>query len=163
MQDLILRVLSLLDQEDEFIVPVRKLYRALGRSNLSEEWTEEAFLEVLKGDERFRVFEAPDEDDVYDDFESEEELEALGFYRGPRVMRKDSMPTREDVLSILVKKADKTFSTLHKAWDIRPDGDEETEDQLLEALAKAQRLKRELQALLDRADRGENEGASGSG
>lgn len=159
MPNLMQRIFSLLEEEEDFIVPIRKLYLELESSILSEGWTEDTFTEILKSDDRLRVFEAPERSDFDDGMDREGELESLGFFRGPRVMLKDRMPTREDVLSILVKKADKTFTTLKKAWEVRPDGDEETEDQLLEALAKAQRLKRELQMLLDRID---GEGEDGS-
>ena len=84
---------------------------------------------------------------------SEEEMEAAGFYTGPRIMLKSRISSRKEVVRFLLKKADQTFRTLQKAWDVRPEGDEVVEDQFLEALSKAQRLQRELRAaFLDAKD-----------
>ena len=151
MEDLIQAVLTRLKEAEEFIVPVRKIYRGMEDRIRSEGMSESEFIDLLKSDRRIRFFEASgnDKKDGISDNVTVEEMEKVGFYSGPRVMLKDRLPTREEVLSILLKKADTTFSTLQKAWDIRPEGDEETEDQLLDALAKAQRLQRELQSLLD--------------
>lgn len=162
MSDLMQEVVEMLEAAEDFIVPARQLYHDLERADLIRGLTVDAFIETLRSDGRFRLFEASDDeaDDALDVLEGDAEMEAMGFYGGPRVMLRDRMPTREDVLSILVRKADKTFSTLQKAWDVRPDGDEETEDQLLDALAKAQRLKRELQSLLDRVNGSKGEDGS---
>ena len=74
-------------------------------------------------------------------------------------MLRDRVPTREEVIEFLVNKVDQTLDTLKQAWDIRPKDDEATEDQLLEALAKAQKLQRDLRGILSREKEGE-EGAT---
>jgi hypothetical protein len=67
-------------------------------------------------------------------------------------MLKERIPSRKEVVSFLLKKADTTFDTLKKAWDVRSPDDETMEDQLLQALAKTQRLQRELRAILEREE-----------
>ena len=143
------RVVTLLEKTESFVVPVRWICKVLGEEFKGMEMTVEELAEKLGRDERFRVFDGSEIvlSDSLKPLVSEDEMEASGFYPGPRVMLKSRIPSREEVVAFLLKKADQTFETLRKAWEIRPQGDEATEDQLLEALAKAQRLQRELKEI----------------
>ena len=150
MADILERIVKLLEGAESFIVPVKLLLRMLKEDSPSLHMSMEQLTDTLKKDGRFRLF-PEQKSDAFDNIEltiSEAEQEKLGFYRGPRVMLKDRVPTREEVVTFLLKKVDQTFETLKQAWDIRPKEDEATEDQLLEALAKAQKLQRELQGIL---------------
>lgn len=150
MADILERIVKLLEGAESFIVPVKLLLRMLKEDSPSLNMTMDQLTATLKKDERFRLF-PEQKSNAFDNIEltiSEAEQEKLGFYRGPRVMLKDRVPSREEVVAFLLKKVDQTFETLKQAWDIRPKEDEATEDQLLEALAKAQKLQRELQGIL---------------
>ena len=154
MADLLDKIARLLGETDEFIVPVKWVWRMLEQES-PPDLTVEQLTRMMKKDGRFRFFAEQKIKDLSDMrwTISEEEQEKLGFYRGPRVMLKDRVPSRKEVIAFLLKKVDMTFDTLKQAWDIRPKDDEMTEDQLLEALAKAQKLQRELRDILSE-DRG---------
>lgn len=148
MADLLKKVVVLLEEAESFIVPVKWVWKELEKETPSMEFTVEQLVEKLKKDGRFRLFAEHKIDSSSQWSISEEEQEKLGYFRGPRVMLKDRVPTRKEVVEFLVKKVDQTFDTLKQAWDIRPEEDETTEDQLLSALAKAQKLQRELKGIL---------------
>ena len=59
---------------------------------------------------------------------------------------------REGLSATLMRRADRTFEALKKAWEARLPGDEEAEDRLLEALAKTQRLQRDLRTVFSDAE-----------
>lgn len=67
---------------------------------------------------------------------------------GFKVMLKERIRDRKEIIRFLIAKADRTYEALKKAWDERMPDDEEAEDRLLEALAKTQRLQRELRTAL---------------
>lgn len=150
MDDVLDRAVIILEKAESFIVPIKWLWKMLNIEFPQFNLTVELVTDNLKRDSRFKLFS---EESLEIDIRTrsllpDDDLESLGFYRGARVMLKSRIPTRHEVISFLLKKADQTFETLKKAWDIRPEGDEHTEDQLLEALAKAQKLQRELRAIL---------------
>lgn len=150
MTNILERVADILEDAESFIVPVKWIWNELEKESSPTEMTVEDLTERLKKDERFRIFadQKTNFNHPSDWALSIEEQERLGFFRGPRVMLRDRVPTRKEVIAFLLKKVDQTFDTLKQAWDIRPKEDEVTEDQLLEALAKAQKLQRELQGIL---------------
>lgn len=158
MADILKKVIVLLEEADSFIVPIKWVWKKLDAETPSFGITAEQLEVKIKQDRRFKLFDEYKIDSVSKWSLSEEEQERLGYYRGPRVMLRDRVPTREEVIEFLVKKVDQTFDTLKQAWDIRPKDDEATEDQLLEALAKAQKLQRDLRGILS----GENEGEEGA-
>jgi len=140
------RVVTLLEKAESFIVPVRWIYKVLEEEFQGMEMTVEELAEMLGRDERFRLFDGPEIGltESPKPLVSEIEMEESDFYPGPWVMMKSRMPTRKEVVAFLLKKADQMLETLKRAWEVRPEGDEDMEDQLLDALAKAQRLQREL-------------------
>ena len=148
MDDIMKKVVLLLEEAESFIVPIKWVWKKLDEETPSLDVTTEQLVEKLKKDSRFKLFDEYKIDSVGKWSLSEEEQEKLGYYRGPRVMLRDRVPSREEVIEFLVKKVDQTFDTLKQAWDIRPKDDERTEDQLLEALAKAQKLQRDLRGIL---------------
>lgn len=75
-------------------------------------------------------------------------MEELGFYQEPWIILKERMPNQKEIIDILIQKADRTFETLMKAWELRPQGNEAVEDQLLQALAKTQKLQNELRMII---------------
>jgi len=150
MDDVLEKIVVILEEAESFIVPVKWVWGMLEQESSSLDFTMEGLTERLKRDERFRLF-AEQKLSGADEIKwvlSKEEQEKLGFYRGPRVMLKDRIPTKKEMVMFLLKKVDQTYDTLKQAWDVRPKEDETAEDQLLEALAKAQKLQRELRGIL---------------
>ena len=134
---------NLLNQELDFIIPIKKLWSKLNLLGKADSLSYEDFAQMLHEDDRFEILEDSDSD-THDLFgESKADLEELGYYFGPRVMLKSRRPTRGEIGQILIQKTEQIFENLKKAWDLRPK-DEEEEDQLLQALASTQKLLRTL-------------------
>ena len=150
MDDLLEKVVFILEEAESFIVPVKWVCGMLEKESSTLDFTVEGLTKKLMKDNRFRLFTEQRLSGMKEIkwALSEEEQEKLGFYRGPRVMLKDRIPTRKEMVTFLLNKVDQTYDTLKQAWDIRPKEDEDAEDQLLEALAKAQKLQRELRGIL---------------
>ncbi|MCK5146092.1 hypothetical protein KAR48_05010 [bacterium] len=142
------KILRLVIKQDNFIVPVRWILRKLGPE---VPLSENELTSFFESDNRFQVYTGldVDEDDGPISQFSISEQEGMGIYQGPKVMLKDRLPDRGQIVSFLINKADQTYDALLRAWDIRPEKNVTVEDQLLEALARAQKLKRELREALD--------------
>ena len=57
--------------------------------------------------------------------------------------------TAEDVFAAMAHSLERMNEALRGAWDTRPEGDQEVEDQLLDILAAGQKLEREIHGLMD--------------
>jgi len=144
------QVVDFMAESESFIIPIKQIHEHLTENNKNDNFSVDTLTQMMEQDERFQVYEGPEVESrkAMEPLIPEHEMEALGFYRGPRAMLNGRVPSRKDVVSFLLKKADQTFETLKRAWDVRPEENEVIEDQLLKALAKAQRLQRELQTVL---------------
>ncbi|OYV85736.1 MAG: hypothetical protein B7Z63_05050 [Ignavibacteriae bacterium 37-53-5] len=143
----------ILASEKDVIVPVKKVWEAVEKQGKKQRFEYPSladFTALLEGDARFEFMSSTDEngDPITefpgDDVDQEEELESLGFYSGDRVKLKSVELTPEVIGGLIRRKVDMTMDALARAWEQRPDGDQETEDQLLEILAKTQKLQREV-------------------
>jgi len=134
---------QVLSQEKDFIVPIKKIWLKLSLMGEADELSFEEFAFMLEQDERFEIFDDSESDSEILLGENKDDLEELGYYFGPRVMLKTRKPSRQEIGKILIQKTEQIFHNLKKAWDLRPD-DEEEEDQLLQALASTQKLLRTL-------------------
>lgn len=132
---------QLLQDEHDFIVPIKKVWLKLSLMGELDDVQFEEFLLILQSDKRFDVFDSH-ENALFDN--QVESLEQIGFFVGPRVMLKSRKPNRKELGDILLKKTNLIFNNLKKAWDLRGQQDEEEEDQLLHALASTQKLLRTL-------------------
>jgi DNA polymerase III delta prime subunit len=154
-------VINILENDPDFYVPLKKLWHGLQAQGLTTDLNHDydAFLALLQGDERFEiepsVEQALGEPPPWGP-EEEPEMEALGFYLGSRVKLAARQMTVADLADILDRKTGDMMEALEKAWEMRPQDDQETEDLLIQVLAKAQRLRREtLNALEEAVEREE--------
>ena len=134
---------NILSEEKDFIIPVKKVWLKLSLMGKLEKVSFEEFSQMLYQDDRFEIFDDADSDTEEILGNNKDDLEELGYYFGPRVMLKSRRPSRKEIGKILIKKTEQIFVNLKKAWDLRPQ-DEEEEDQLLHALASTQKLLRTL-------------------
>lgn len=134
---------QVLNEEKDFIVPIKKIWLKLSLMGQADELSFEEFSHMLHQDDRFEVFDDNETDTEILIGENKDDLEELGYYFGPRVMLKSRKPSRTEIGKILINKTRQIFENLKKAWDLRPE-DEEEEDQLLQALASTQKLLRTL-------------------
>ena len=150
---IITRVIEILETEPDFFVPVKKLWLMLQGEGLALDVELEDFHHTLMGDERFESTPGVDykegfEGDLEYAEEMEREMEALGFYSGPRVKLASREMTAEDVFVAMSRSLARMNESLQGAWETRPDGDQEIENQLLDILAAGQKLEREIQGLI---------------
>lgn len=149
------RVINVLESDPDFFVPVQKLFRLLESENLVKGVSLEAFQKELETDEQFTFTEGVDYQDGMegdDDIakQMEQEMEDLGFYGGPRVKLTEREMSPEAIFEAMTRNLARMNQALQNAWDARPTGDQETEDQLLEILAAGQRLETEIENIVDK-------------
>lgn len=135
---------EILVDEKDFIVPIKKIWLKLSLLGKAETLSFEEFSYMLQNDRRFEVFDDLDSTNETLFGNNKDDWEELGYYFGPRVMLKTRKPSRQEIGQILINKTEQIFDNLKKAWDLRPQDDEEEEDQLLQALASTQKLLRTL-------------------
>ena len=148
------RAIEILETEPDFFVPVKKLWLMLQGEELALDTELEAFYRMLVDDGRFEFMPDMDdteeaEDDPEFALEMEREMEALGFYGGPRVKLISREMTAEDVFAAMARSLTRMNEALQGAWETRPEEDQEIEDQLLDILAAGKKLEREIQELFD--------------
>ena len=137
---------EILFDENDFMIPIKKLWLKLSLLGNAATVSYEEFSFILQQDDRFEVFTDKDDIPTNQFCESNKnDWEELGYYFGPRVMLKSRKPSRQKIGEILIHKTEQIFDNLKKAWDIRPQDDEDEEDQLLQALASTQKLLRTLE------------------
>lgn len=151
---IITRTIEILEIEPDFFVPVKKLWLMLQGEGLAPGVELEDLHRALADDARFEFTPGVDhkeglEDDPELAEEMEREMEALGFYSGPRVKLVSREMTAEDVFAAMARSLTRMNEALQGAWEARPKGDQETEDQLLDILAAGQKLDREIQGLIE--------------
>lgn len=143
----------ILASDKDVIVPVKKIWKEVekqGKVQGYETPTLADFTALLEGDKRFEFMPShaenggPFEEVSADDPVEEAELETLGFFSGDRVKLRSVELTPELIGGMIRRKVDMTMDALAKAWERRPDGDQDTEDQLLDILARTQKLQREV-------------------
>jgi len=143
----------ILASDKDVIVPVKKIWDAVQKQGRAQGFDIPAlpdFTALLEGDTRFEFLPSldengePIEDNLRDGTDQEEELESLGFYSGDRVKLRSVELTPEVIGGLIRQKVDKTMDALARAWERRPEKDPDTEDQLLDILAKTQKLQREV-------------------
>lgn len=151
------RVMDILESDPDIYVPVKRLWLTLKQEGLDVDAELEVFSDHLHGDARFEFASGVsfETESLELREEGEREMEALGFFGGPRVKLASREMTANDIFTGLRNSLKRMNDALQNAWETRPEGDQETEDQLLEILAAGQKLEREIQDLLSQ-DQSEN-------
>jgi di/tripeptidase len=149
------RITEILATDPDFFVPIKKLWLILQEDGLSLDIDE--FQQMLQEDERFEFapgvnHKAGFENNPEMAEKTALEMEAQGFYSGPRVKLVSREMTAKDIFEGMARSLERMNQALQNAWDARPQDDQDTEDQLLEILAAGQRLQREISALVDRQE-----------
>jgi hypothetical protein len=148
------QVIEILENDPDFYVPVKKLWLMLQGQGLALDVELEDFYRQLTDDERFEFTPGVDQHEGFEDDpefaeEMEREMEALGFYSGPRVKLVSREMTADVVFDAMAHSLTRMNEALQGAWETRPEGDPELEGQLLDILAAGQKLEREVHELID--------------
>lgn len=145
---------QILASDKDVIVAVKKLWTEVARAGERRRFdvpTFPDFSAMLEGDPRFEflpfhktVTEDLEDPIPHDDSPDETEMEQLGFFSGDRVKLRNVKLSPQLLGTIIRSKVGRTMNALTKVWDMRPEGDRETEDRLLEILARTQKLQCEV-------------------
>lgn len=131
------RAIEALEHNPEIYVPVEGLWLLLRSEGLALDLEREAFQRELEQDPRFE-FTAPP---VLPGLGDEADQAARS---GPHVKLAARKVTTDAVLGILAHNVEQLNQALLRAWENRPPGDDRAEAMLVEAMAKAERLRREI-------------------
>jgi hypothetical protein len=146
----------ILEQTDEVILPVKKIWRDLQVDtevsdvevpSLSE------FVDLLRNDDRFQFMHPIDYTEIFTDLSEEErkrreiEMEEAGFYSGERIKLKRVILTGEVLARMIERSSDRMMDALAKAWESQP-LDVAGEKRLLAIMEKAQQLQRDVQKIV---------------
>jgi hypothetical protein len=151
------RIVTILESDPDFFVPIKKLWLLLQGEGLALETELDDLHKWLESDDRFELIGGVDDTEGFEDnpalaAEMDREMEALGFYSGPRVKLASRELTPADIFTGLARSLSQMNEALQSAWAARPEGDQETEEQMLEILALGQKLDRELRELIEQQD-----------
>jgi hypothetical protein len=134
------RAIEILEVDPQIYLPVERLWLALRSEGLAADLDREAFQRDLEADSRFE-FSAPPV------FLSGGETADLGL-TGPHVKLATRQVTTDAVLDILEHNVDQLHEVLLRAWENRPPGDDRAEAMLVEAMAKAEKLRGEIRDVI---------------
>ncbi|MEX1139363.1 MAG: hypothetical protein WEF53_08500 [Bacteroidota bacterium] len=144
----------ILATDKDVIVAVKKVWMEVSREAKAQVFEAPSlpdFTALLEGDQRFEFLPAHaslqddlDDPNTGDPSAEGSEMEQLGFFSGDRVKLRNIELTPRLLGNIIRTKVDRTKNALTKAWDLRPEGDQETEDRLLEILSRTQNLQKEV-------------------
>ncbi|HDN67761.1 MAG: hypothetical protein DRQ02_02580 [Candidatus Latescibacterota bacterium] len=143
-------VAAIVKRDEEFYVPVKKLWIYLCKDGDYPSLSLEEFTDILEQDPRFEFVRGIELTEGLGELTSEEreeveaEMERFGLYGGLRVGLKTRRPSKEDLIHIMEKKITNIFDALKQAWELRPSDNPQVEDQLLGALAMTQKLQQEI-------------------
>jgi len=151
-------VADFLTTDDEFFVPVKKLWLIAQGNRLATDLSLEEFHRLLEEDERFAFDEGIDFGEGFYDPEAEREImESLGYFSGPQVRLVAREITLDMIATAIKRSTDRMMAALESAWEARDPEDEEVQTRLLDLLAQGQRLQRGTDVMFD--DSSEPEGA----
>jgi hypothetical protein len=136
---------DVLSSGDDIVMPVRSLWLDMQNRGMGRGLSLDSFATMLESDERFEFLEGPEDDE---DGEEVSLLEELGFEGGPHVKLASRELTADYVTRMLRRSTENMLAALEGAWEMRPDDDPEAEQQLLEVMTLAQRLKSEVEDAL---------------
>ncbi len=149
--ELIEWVRGYLEHDEDIIVPIKKLWNessaAQGTPPLGE-FTRIVLsddrIEEMRGVDHTRHMEgmSPEEREEY-----ERDMEAHGFYSGPRVKLRSRQITKEHITRMLKKHNDRMESALQEARAVMPDDANEAEEgNLIDVIMLARKFRRDLRA-----------------
>jgi hypothetical protein len=148
---------EVLGHGEDILVPLKALWLDMQSQGIGTGLSVDAFASLLGDDARFQFLEGIGHGDG--DEEDRIVMEELGFYEGPRVKLAHRELTPEYVTRMLQQSTQSMLDALEGAWEVRPEDDLEAEQQLLEILTMAQRLKHEVDTALGKVEAGGEPGS----
>ncbi len=145
---------TILETDEDILVPVKKLWKEYTTQDTGVSL--EDFTRVLAQDERFEFMEGIDHDEGLEGMSEEEraeyeqDMEAEGFFSGPRVKLKTRDLTPDHIAKMIKKHTDRMMGALWAAYDIRPeDLDAKSEQELLDIIVQAKNFQLKAQETIN--------------
>jgi len=142
-------VCDYLEKDEEIVVPVKKMWNAWRATHAAPLLAD--FIAQIMADPRIEEMGEVDHLEGMEGLnpkelaEHESEMEALGYFSGPRVKLKAREITLEHVVRMLKRHNDRMEEALRQAREALPDdAPEEQESALIEAIEQAKQLRRDL-------------------
>ncbi len=140
------KCVAYLKQVSKPLVPVENLMRHLREDEDCAGFTERELIEFLRVHELFKVIEPPR---GQEDPEVIQALAEFGIPVGPRVILSTRVPTKSEIAAMIQQElGDMTDALTGAMAEAREMGDTEAEDQVLDALARTEKLKRMARDIL---------------
>ncbi len=152
---------TILETDEDILVPVKKLWKEYTTQDASVSFDD--FTRVLEHDERFEFMEEIGHDEELgmskqELAEDEQDMEAEGFFNGPRVKLKTRDLTSDHIAKMIKKHTDRMMGALWAAYDIRPeDLDTKSEQELLDIIVQAKNFQLKAQETIKLGEKGETE------
>jgi hypothetical protein len=142
-------VRAYLEQDEDIIVPVKKMWNEWHAAQETPSLAD--FTRIVLSDDQVEEMPGVDHTGHMEEMsleereEYEEDMEAHGFYSGPRVKLKSKEITREHVARMLKKHNDRMEWALQQARAAMPEDIGEAEEgNLIDAIQLARKLRRDL-------------------
>lgn len=137
------RIIQTLTESEHLLVPIEELYHNLRDEGLLSLTSEETFEQLIVTDERFEVYESLGHSDLFHP-SIQTELRARGLLTGPLVMLRERGASTEQIMLDVLLHLQEMNEALETAWQLRPEGNDEIEAELLNLLMMGDMLEREI-------------------
>ncbi len=137
------RIIQLLTESEHLLVPIEELYHSLLAEGLLPLTSEETFEQLIVTDERFEVYESLGHSDLFHP-SVQVELRARGLLTGPLVLLRERSASSEKIMLDVLLHLQEMNLALETAWQLRPEGNNEIETELLNLLMMGDILEREI-------------------
>lgn len=137
------RIILFLSESAHLLVPIEELYSALWDEGLLSATSEEDFEQLLVFDDRFEIYESLGHSDLFHP-SIQAELRARGLLTGPLVMLRERGASTEQIMLDVLLHLEEMNQALETAWQLRPEGNDEIEAELLNLLMMGDMLEREI-------------------
>ena len=137
------RIIQLLTESEHLLVPIEELYHTLRDEGLMSVTSEETFEKLIVSDNRFEVYESLGHSDLFHP-SVQAELRVRGLLTGPLVMLRERGASTEEIMLDVLLHLKEMNQALETAWQLRPDGNDEIEAELLNLLMMGDMLEREI-------------------
>ncbi len=137
------RIIQLLTESEHLLVPIEELYHSLLAEGLLPLTSEETFEQLIATDERFEVYESLGHSDLFHP-SIQVELRARGLLTGPLVLLCERSASSEKIMLDVLLHLQEMNLALETAWQLRPEGNNEIETELLNLLMMGDMLEREI-------------------
>lgn len=142
-------VYDYLEGDEDIVVPIKKMWNEWHGAHL--EPSLETFTAMVLADERFEAMGGVDHTEGFEDWSPEEleeyrrDMEARGYFSGPRVKLKSREITLEHIAKMIKKHNDRMEEALRQAREAMPeDMSEQEEGQLIDIIEKTKEFRQKL-------------------